>query len=155
MKQSISRAQQVAILHSLHCSALTAPHKLNTTLTWTILFVHREYTPRSSLISYRFQHKPEAAILMASSSTTGHRRPPQKGPNLVPHLLRRQSGDQVLGFRRRLCRERLGMATSLYKRDLVAHFGCVNAIEFSGDGELLVSGEYPNVVLQSQKTKLI
>ncbi|KAK6621650.1 hypothetical protein RUM44_001457 [Polyplax serrata] len=31
-------------------------------------------------------------------------------------------------------------AKDLYKKDLTAHFGCVNAIEFSGDGNLLFSG---------------
>lgn len=77
-----------------------------------------------------------------ASSTNG--RPPNKAQNLVAHLLRRQSGDNVFGFRRQLFRERLSLATSLYKRDLVAHFGCVNAIEFSGDGELLVSGKFFN-----------
>ena len=30
---------------------------------------------------------------------------------------------------------------SLYKKDLFAHYGCVNAIEFSNDGSLFVSGK--------------
>ena len=29
---------------------------------------------------------------------------------------------------------------SLYCRDLLAHYGCVNALEFSDDGSLFVSG---------------
>lgn len=70
----------------------------------------------------------------------GSRSAAERGPNLVPHLIRRQAGYNVPGFRRQLFRERLGLAKNLYKRDLVAHFGCVNAIEFSADGELLVSG---------------
>uniref|UniRef100_A0A8C9T433 Ddb1 and cul4 associated factor 5 n=1 Tax=Scleropages formosus TaxID=113540 RepID=A0A8C9T433_SCLFO len=38
-------------------------------------------------------------------------------------------------------RRRLAGCTSLYKRDLLGHFGCVNAIEFSNNGgEWLVSG---------------
>ncbi|XP_076156745.1 DDB1- and CUL4-associated factor 5 [Alosa pseudoharengus] len=38
-------------------------------------------------------------------------------------------------------RRRLGGCTSLYKKDLLGHFGCVNAIEFSNNGgEWLVSG---------------
>lgn len=77
-----------------------------------------------------------------SASTGGRPATPQHhGPNLVAHLVHRQSGENVGGFRRQLFRERMALARNLYKRDLVAHFGCVNAIEFSGDGELLVSGE--------------
>lgn len=33
-------------------------------------------------------------------------------------------------------------AKDLYKKDLTAHYGCVNAIEFSNDGNLLFSGMY-------------
>ncbi|KAK7488349.1 hypothetical protein BaRGS_00020323 [Batillaria attramentaria] len=40
----------------------------------------------------------------------------------------------------RLVRERLLVAKSLYRRDLKAHYGCVNAIEFSNDGLFIVSG---------------
>ncbi|KAJ0173551.1 hypothetical protein K1T71_010700 [Dendrolimus kikuchii] len=35
---------------------------------------------------------------------------------------------------------RLNAAKNLYRKELVCHFGCVNAIEFSSNGELLVSG---------------
>lgn len=39
-------------------------------------------------------------------------------------------------------RRRLAGCTSLYKKDMLGHFGCVNAIEFSNSGgEWLVSGE--------------
>ena len=31
-------------------------------------------------------------------------------------------------------RRRLGGCTSLFKKDLLGHFGCVNAIEFSNNG---------------------
>lgn len=38
-------------------------------------------------------------------------------------------------------RRRLAGCTSLYKKDMLGHFGCVNAIEFSNNGgEWLVSG---------------
>eukprot|EP00092_Neocalanus_flemingeri_P103635 GFUD01132648.1.p1 GENE.GFUD01132648.1~~GFUD01132648.1.p1 ORF type:complete len:334 (+),score=99.27 GFUD01132648.1:66-1067(+) len=37
-------------------------------------------------------------------------------------------------------REKLASDKQLYKKDLLAHFGCVNAVEFSGEGSLLVSG---------------
>lgn len=29
---------------------------------------------------------------------------------------------------------------SLYRKDLLAHYGCVNAVEFSEDGSIFVSG---------------
>lgn len=51
-------------------------------------------------------------------------------------------GDPVLkeDFQRR----RLQACRNLYKKDLLGHFGCVNAIEFSNNGgHLLVSGESP------------
>lgn len=41
-----------------------------------------------------------------------------------------------------LVRERLRSAKSLFRRDLKAHYGCVNAIEFSNDGVFIVSGNY-------------
>ncbi len=33
---------------------------------------------------------------------------------------------------------------SLFKRDLLAHYGCVNAVEFSDDGTIFVSGSLMN-----------
>ena len=36
---------------------------------------------------------------------------------------------------------RLDHSKNLYHKDLYAHYGCVNAIEFSTEGDLLVSGE--------------
>lgn len=33
-----------------------------------------------------------------------------------------------------------GKSHSLYRRDLLAHFGCVNAVEFSEDGTIFASG---------------
>ncbi|KAK7079703.1 DDB1- and CUL4-associated factor 5 [Halocaridina rubra] len=35
---------------------------------------------------------------------------------------------------------RLNTSRNLYRKDLYAHYGCVNAIEFSNEGNLLVSG---------------
>lgn len=63
-----------------------------------------------------------------------------KGSNSVSHLINRQFGNNVHNFRANLFRERLAVAKNLYRTNLVAHFGCVNAIEFSHDGDLLVSG---------------
>uniref|UniRef100_T1JJB3 Uncharacterized protein n=1 Tax=Strigamia maritima TaxID=126957 RepID=T1JJB3_STRMM len=39
-----------------------------------------------------------------------------------------------------LMKDRLYCARNLYRKDLYSHYGCVNAIEFSTDGEWLVSG---------------
>ncbi|XP_053684779.1 DDB1- and CUL4-associated factor 5 [Sabethes cyaneus] len=71
-----------------------------------------------------------------------HRRhlPKQHQPNVLGHLVSRQLGDNVQNFHNNLFHERLRIAKNLYKKDLVSHYGCVNAIEFSQEGELLVSG---------------
>ena len=37
---------------------------------------------------------------------------------------------------------RLDQISNLYQKDLYAHYGCVNAIEFSNEGDLLISGLY-------------
>ncbi|XP_058445214.1 uncharacterized protein DDB_G0283357 [Malaya genurostris] len=68
------------------------------------------------------------------------RRPKQLQPNVLGHLVSRQLGDNVHQFRNNLFHQRLRIAKNLYKKDLVSHYGCVNAIEFSQEGELLVSG---------------
>lgn len=39
-----------------------------------------------------------------------------------------------------MLRSRLKSATNLFRKDLYSHYGCVNAIEFSKDGDWLVSG---------------
>lgn len=67
--------------------------------------------------------------------------PSPRGPNPLAHLIARQSGDNVINFRKNLYRERMNIAKNLYRKDLVSHFGCVNAIEFSSEGELLISGK--------------
>ncbi len=41
---------------------------------------------------------------------------------------------------REFLRRRLAAATNLYHKNLLGHFGCVNAVEFSPDGALLASG---------------
>lgn len=52
----------------------------------------------------------------------------------------RQQYDTNLRLRNSLIRDRFAVASNLYKKDLFAHYGCVNAIEFSDDGHWLVSG---------------
>lgn len=41
---------------------------------------------------------------------------------------------------RRLLYARSNNVKNLYSKDLLSHFGCVNAIEFSNGGEYLASG---------------
>lgn len=60
--------------------------------------------------------------------------------NPIIHLLNRQIGNNIFHFRRNLFRERLANARNLYRKNLIAHYGCVNAIEFSRVGDLLISG---------------
>lgn len=61
--------------------------------------------------------------------------------NPIIHLTHRQLGNNILNFRQNLFRERLASARNLYRKNLVAHYGCVNAIEFSRVGDLLISGK--------------
>lgn len=63
-----------------------------------------------------------------------------EGANPIIHLLNRQIGNNIDYFRRNLFRERLASARNLYQKNLAAHYGCVNAIEFSSAGDLLISG---------------
>ena len=43
---------------------------------------------------------------------------------------------------KKLQQEQLHVCHSMYHKDLIGNFGCVNAIEFSQSGELLASGEF-------------
>ncbi|CAO1443202.1 unnamed protein product [Diamesa serratosioi] len=60
--------------------------------------------------------------------------------NLINHLLNRNSGLLKSDFRSKLFKDRLSIVKNLYKKDLICHYGCVNAIEFSHDGNWLISG---------------
>lgn len=63
--------------------------------------------------------------------------------NIIDSIFRREIGRHPSSedFRSRLFKNRLGISRNLYKKDLLNHYGCVNAIEFSEDGNWLVSGE--------------
>lgn len=59
----------------------------------------------------------------------------------IQNLLRqRELGENVEHFRVKLFNKRLTVAKNLYKNDISQHFGCVNAIEFSKEGNFLTSG---------------
>lgn len=60
--------------------------------------------------------------------------------NPLKYIVDRQYSD-CLVIKNRIFKERLANARNFYRKDLVAHYGCVNAIEFSDEGELLVSGK--------------
>ncbi|GAB0092325.1 DDB1- and CUL4-associated factor 5 [Sergentomyia squamirostris] len=79
------------------------------------------------------------------------------GPNSLLHILHRESGQNArLAFRQNLFGERLKVAQSLYRKDLISHTGCVNAIEFSRDGEYMTSGgDDRNVLLWHLETALV
>ncbi|KAJ8723827.1 hypothetical protein PYW07_007807 [Mythimna separata] len=59
--------------------------------------------------------------------------------NPLSFLNRREYG-LIPDIKYQFFNNRLNAAKNLYRRELVCHFGCVNAIEFSSNGELLVSG---------------
>lgn len=61
--------------------------------------------------------------------------------NPLPYLTKREYG-LLPNLKTQLFENRLNAAKNLYRRDLMCHFGCVNAIEFSSNGELLVSGNF-------------
>lgn len=72
--------------------------------------------------------------------------PDKKCYNNVPALTAREYGypynlplaqNQTVDY---LIRSRYRQATGMYSKDLYAHYGCINAIEFSNNGRLMVSG---------------
>lgn len=59
--------------------------------------------------------------------------------NPLNYVVERQYRDGLV-IKNRIFKERLAQARNFYRKDLFSHYGCVNAIEFSEEGELLVSG---------------
>ncbi|XP_015120228.1 DDB1- and CUL4-associated factor 5 [Diachasma alloeum] len=59
--------------------------------------------------------------------------------NPISCFLSRQVEDRV-DYCKRLVDERLDKSKNLFRKDLLSHYGCVNAIEFLKDGDLIVSG---------------
>lgn len=61
---------------------------------------------------------------------------------IVQNLIRRQNGIETSEkFQLKLFKNRLSIGKNLFKRDLISHYGCVNAIEFSKEGNFLISGK--------------
>ncbi|XP_011704608.1 PREDICTED: DDB1- and CUL4-associated factor 5 [Wasmannia auropunctata] len=57
----------------------------------------------------------------------------------LSYVLARQIDNKV-DYCRSLINARFENSENLYRKDLLSHYGCVNAIEFSNQGDLLVSG---------------
>ena len=56
------------------------------------------------------------------------------------HYIVKRAENAHFRLQESLLKERFATSKYYYRRDLKAHFGCVNAIEFSLDGKLLCSG---------------
>lgn len=65
--------------------------------------------------------------------------------NMDRQLMMRESNQRFQSygntFAADLYRERLRVARNLFKTNLVGHYGCVNAVEFSHGGRFLASGK--------------
>ncbi|XP_053994567.1 DDB1- and CUL4-associated factor 5 [Hylaeus volcanicus] len=59
--------------------------------------------------------------------------------NPLSYLITRQIDNKV-DHCKRLVNARFETSENLFRKDLLSHYGCVNAIEFSNQGDLLVSG---------------
>lgn len=64
-------------------------------------------------------------------------RPSNSSP--LSYIFARQIDDKI-DHCKRLVNSRFSESDSLFRKDLQSHYGCVNAIEFSRQGDLLVSG---------------
>jgi hypothetical protein len=60
--------------------------------------------------------------------------------NPLGYILNRQINDRI-NYCKELVDARFSGAQNLFRKDLYSHYGCINAIEFSKEGDLLVSGE--------------
>lgn len=60
--------------------------------------------------------------------------------NPLSYFVARQTDDKV-DYCKRLVNARFESSENLFRKDLLSHYGCVNAIEFSNQGDLLVSGK--------------
>lgn len=60
--------------------------------------------------------------------------------NPINFIVQREYKDGIF-IKNELFAKRLECARNLFRKDLLSHYGCVNAIEFSNEGELLISGK--------------
>ena len=59
--------------------------------------------------------------------------------NPLNYILNRQLNSKI-DYCKSLVDARLANAENFFRKDLYSHYGCVNAIEFSSKGDLLISG---------------
>lgn len=67
--------------------------------------------------------------------------------NPVSYVIKRQY-DESFVVKNTFFKRRMAAAKNLYRKDLLGHYGCVNAIEFSARGEYLVSGTHSTFILE-------
>lgn len=82
---------------------------------------------------------PEKTMAAAAKKTIHHTSNPLK------YIFDRQVNDKF-DHCKRLVAARFLNSQNLFRKDLYAHFGCVNAIEFSKQGNMLISGQYTTFV---------
>ena len=58
----------------------------------------------------------------------------------IGYLFRRETKN-ISGTWRPIIDHCISKSKNLFRKNLYAHYGCVNAIEFSPDGDMLISGE--------------
>lgn len=60
--------------------------------------------------------------------------------NICKILRNRERSNKKFSCNKFSCDKLALTSEPLYKKDLFAHFGCVNAIEFNSNGQWLISG---------------
>ncbi|XP_075223771.1 DDB1- and CUL4-associated factor 5 [Lycorma delicatula] len=65
--------------------------------------------------------------------------PRSKPSNFLDELLKREYKDKIY-LSKKIVNDRLKVAQNLYNKNFLAHYGCVNAIEFLNGGQFLASG---------------
>lgn len=66
--------------------------------------------------------------------------PRSKPSNFLDELLKRERKDTIY-LSKKIVNDRLKVAQNLYNKNFLAHYGCVNAIEFLNGGQFLASGK--------------
>lgn len=66
--------------------------------------------------------------------------PRSKPSSFLNELLKREYKDNTTRLSKKIFNDRLKFAQNLYNKNFLAHYGCVNAIEFLNGGQFLASG---------------
>lgn len=73
--------------------------------------------------------------------------PRSKPSSFLDELFKREYKDNTIKFSKKIVSDRLKFAQNLYNKNFLAHYGCVNAIEFLNGGQFLASGKNPNIFI--------